>query len=135
MRDSSAGPEARAGRERKPRRLADLGKGKRIELRRDLALEPGLVALVRMLASPGAIAAMALADRLASQPVHGWAAARIIARGDLCCEGFAIGKATSLSLAACSRIRAGVQIPHPRHWDALLALVEAGNKPAAQNVS
>ncbi len=35
-----------------------------------------------------------------------------------------IGKATGLSLAACSRIRAGAKVPHPRHWDALLALVE-----------
>ena len=34
-----------------------------------------------------------------------------------------IAAATRLSLAACSRIRAGAQMPHPRHWDALLALV------------
>jgi CRISPR-associated endonuclease Cas1 len=39
----------------------------------------------------------------------------------------AIGRATGLSLAACSRIRASSQVPHPRHWDCLLALVEAGN--------
>jgi hypothetical protein len=26
---------------------------------------------------------------------------------------------TGLSLAACSRIRAGSRVPHPRHWDAL----------------
>ncbi len=39
----------------------------------------------------------------------------------------AIARATGLSLAACSRIRAGGQIPHARHWDALLALVEAGD--------
>jgi hypothetical protein len=38
-----------------------------------------------------------------------------------------IAKATGLSLAACSRIRAGAKVPHPRHWDRLLALVEAGN--------
>ena len=38
-----------------------------------------------------------------------------------------IGRATGLSLAACSRIRAGSQTPHPRHWDGLLALVEGGN--------
>jgi hypothetical protein len=38
-----------------------------------------------------------------------------------------IGEATRLSLAACSRIRAGARVPHPRHWDRLLALVEAGN--------
>jgi hypothetical protein len=29
-----------------------------------------------------------------------------------------------LSLAACSRFRAGARIPHPRHWEALLALIE-----------
>jgi hypothetical protein len=39
-----------------------------------------------------------------------------------------IGKATGLSLAACSRIRAGAKVPHPRHWDCLLALVEAGTE-------
>lgn len=42
-----------------------------------------------------------------------------------------IGKATGLSLAACSRIRAGAKVPHPRHWKALRSLVEkarsAGN--------
>jgi hypothetical protein len=30
-----------------------------------------------------------------------------------------IAEATALSLAACSRIRAGSKIPHPRHWAAL----------------
>jgi len=35
-----------------------------------------------------------------------------------------ISKATGLSLAACSRIRAGARVPHPRHWAALLALIE-----------
>ncbi|MFY9720342.1 MAG: hypothetical protein WAK16_11950 [Candidatus Cybelea sp.] len=38
-----------------------------------------------------------------------------------------IGKATGLSLAAFSRARAGAKIPHPSHWESLLALVEAGN--------
>jgi hypothetical protein len=38
-----------------------------------------------------------------------------------------IGKATGLSLAACSRIRACAKVPHLRHWDRLLALVEPGN--------
>jgi hypothetical protein len=38
-----------------------------------------------------------------------------------------MGTATGLSLAACSRIRAGARVSHPRHWEALLALVEAGN--------
>jgi CRISPR-associated endonuclease Cas1 len=38
-----------------------------------------------------------------------------------------IAKATGLSLAACSRIRAGARVPHPRHWQGLLRLVEAGN--------
>jgi hypothetical protein len=36
-----------------------------------------------------------------------------------------IAKATGLSLAACSRIRAGARVPHPRHWDELIALVGA----------
>lgn len=35
----------------------------------------------------------------------------------------AIAEATGLSLAACSRIRAGLRVPHPRHWDAILVLV------------
>jgi CRISPR-associated endonuclease Cas1 len=34
-----------------------------------------------------------------------------------------IARATGLSLAACSRYRSGARVPHPRHWDALLALV------------
>lgn len=36
----------------------------------------------------------------------------------------AIAQATGLSLTACSRYRAGTRTPHPRHWDALLALVK-----------
>ena len=31
--------------------------------------------------------------------------------------------ATGLSLVACSRIRSGVRVPHPRHWDSLSRLV------------
>ena len=37
----------------------------------------------------------------------------------------AIARVTGLSLAACSRYRAGARVPHPQHWEALLALVEA----------
>ncbi|MGC9991691.1 MAG: hypothetical protein ABSD52_04710 [Candidatus Cybelea sp.] len=33
-----------------------------------------------------------------------------------------IGRATVLLLVACSRIRAGAKIPHPRHWPALYDL-------------
>jgi hypothetical protein len=33
-----------------------------------------------------------------------------------------INKTTGLSLAACSRIRAGVRVPHPRHWETLREL-------------
>jgi hypothetical protein len=33
-----------------------------------------------------------------------------------------IASATGLSLAACSRIRAGARVPHPRHWEVLAAL-------------
>lgn len=36
-----------------------------------------------------------------------------------------IARATGLSLAACSRFRAGARVPHPRHWAAFLTLVKA----------
>ena len=35
----------------------------------------------------------------------------------------AIARVTGLSLAACSRYRAGARVPNPRHWDGLLTLV------------
>jgi CRISP-associated protein Cas1 len=35
-----------------------------------------------------------------------------------------IAEATGLSLAACSRIRAGAKVPHPRHWEALRELMK-----------
>jgi len=35
-----------------------------------------------------------------------------------------IAAATCLSLAAWSRIRAGAEVPHPRHWEALLPLTQ-----------
>ena len=38
-----------------------------------------------------------------------------------------IARATGLSLAACSRIRAGAKVPHPRHWDSFLVLVDTPN--------
>jgi hypothetical protein len=34
-----------------------------------------------------------------------------------------IAAATGFSLAACSRIRAGARVPHPRHWEALRKLI------------
>jgi Ni/Co efflux regulator RcnB len=40
-----------------------------------------------------------------------------------------IANATDLSLAACSRFRAGSRVPHPRHWEVLLALVEGNRDP------
>jgi hypothetical protein len=36
-----------------------------------------------------------------------------------------IGRATGLSLAACSRIRAGMAVTPARHWEALAALLRA----------
>lgn len=36
-----------------------------------------------------------------------------------------IAAATGLSLAACSRIRAGARVPHPRHWEKLRELVDS----------
>ena len=35
-----------------------------------------------------------------------------------------IAAATSLAPAACSRIRAGAKLPHPRHWEALRELAD-----------
>ena len=52
------GADARARREREPCSLADLLEREGIELLRNLALEPGFVALGRMLARPTAITAM-----------------------------------------------------------------------------
>src|SRR5580692_348087 len=89
MRYLSSGPDARAGCEREPRRLGDLLERKRVELRREFALEPGLVALARMLARPAAIAAVRVADRLAPRSVHDGAASRIVAGRGLRCEHFA----------------------------------------------
>jgi len=37
----------------------------------------------------------------------------------------AIAQCVGLSLAACSRFRADSRVPHPRHWEALVALVRA----------
>jgi hypothetical protein len=36
-----------------------------------------------------------------------------------------IAAATGLSLAACSRTRASAKVLHPRHWEALAALIYA----------
>jgi hypothetical protein len=46
-------------------------------------------------------------------------------------DGFSlkeIAKVTGLSLAACSRIRAGAKVPHARHWDALRNLTPSGQE-------
>jgi hypothetical protein len=59
MRNLRTGPDARAGCDN-PRGLADFLERERIELRRDLALEPGLVTLARMLARPATIALVGL---------------------------------------------------------------------------
>jgi hypothetical protein len=34
-----------------------------------------------------------------------------------------IARSTGLSLAACSRFRAGSRVPHPRHWEKLVAVI------------
>ena len=39
-----------------------------------------------------------------------------------------IAEATGISLAACSCFRAGTRVPHPRHWEAFVALVEGNEK-------
>ena len=43
-----------------------------------------------------------------------------------------IASATRLSLTACSRIRAGLRVPHPRHWPVLCALVDLDADPSAK---
>ncbi len=40
-----------------------------------------------------------------------------------------IASGTGLSLAACSRFRAGSRVPHPRHWSAFVILVNSDSKP------
>lgn len=40
-----------------------------------------------------------------------------------------IAKATGLSFAACSRIRSGAKVPHPRHWHALMQLLGGDERP------
>ncbi len=45
-----------------------------------------------------------------------------------------IAGATGLSLAACSRIRAGAKVPHPRHWVALLALTATSTRLARNGI-
>jgi hypothetical protein len=89
MRHPRACPDTRAGCERKPRRFRDFPERKSVELRHYFALEPRLVTLARVLARPVAIAAMALADSLASRLIRCSTAARIVAGCRLCCEGFA----------------------------------------------
>ena len=44
-----------------------------------------------------------------------------------------IGKATGLSLAACSRIRAGAKVPHPRHWEACSRWSKGRTRPAGRS--
>jgi hypothetical protein len=80
VRHPRTGPNARARREPESRRLAHLLEREGIEPRRDLALESRLVALLRMLARPAAIAAVCVADCLASRTVYGGAAPWIVAR-------------------------------------------------------
>jgi hypothetical protein len=126
MRHPSPGPNARAGWDRQARGVTELLERERVELRRNLALEPGLVALARMLACPAPIAAMALADRLASRTVHGGAAPWIVARRTLRCERFARGfDRAEAVLAACLR-HAGFGTPFLREIDKGLAKSKMG---------
>jgi hypothetical protein len=39
-----------------------------------------------------------------------------------------IAQATGLSLATCSRIRAGAKVPHPRHWEAVRRLIDGESR-------
>jgi hypothetical protein len=64
-----------------------------------------------MLASPAAIAAMALADRVASRVIYGSATARIVAGCSLRCERLASG---------CNRAET---VLAPRLWHARIAML------------
>ena len=47
-----------------------------------------------------------------------------------------IERATGLTNGSCSRLRAGHQVPHPRHWAALAALApRSASEPAASSIS
>ena len=121
MRYLCTRPDARACRERQSRGLADLLERERVELWRDLALEPCLVSLAWMLARPAAIAAVSVANRLASRFIHDSAAARIDASGSVRCEHFAslCDRAQSV-LAPCFR-HAGIAMAAPALEDRFAA--------------
>jgi hypothetical protein len=100
----------RAGCERQTPRICDLLERESVELRRDFALKPGLVAGARMLARPAAIAAMPVADRLASRAVYGCASARIAAGLGLRSERFACDCDCAKAMLASPFRRRAVQL-------------------------
>ena len=73
------------------------------------------------------------------RPNHDWSGEHASNRGDEAwfrrevlpkLDSFSLtvtAAATGLSPAACSRIRSGKCVPHPRHWEALVAFVEETN--------
>jgi hypothetical protein len=113
LRHARSSSDARTRREGQARRSRDLCERERIELRHDLALEPGRVTLARVLARPGAIAAMPLADRLASCAVYGGAAPRIVALGGLRRERFSCGFDRAKAMFAARLGHAGFAVPTP----------------------
>jgi hypothetical protein len=79
VRNLRASADARARCERQACRVRDLLERQCVEPRRDLALEPRVIALAWMLARPAAIMAVPFADRLAPCAIHDGAAAWIVA--------------------------------------------------------
>src|ERR1700729_2315620 len=117
MRPPRTGPNARAVCEGQARRGRDLRERKRVELRCDLALEPRLVALARMLARPTTIAAMPLGDCLGTHAIDLAAPPRVIASCGLCCEGLArrLDRAESMLAADLRHARLAVPAPALEH--------------------
>src|ERR1700688_136569 len=86
MGRARSGPETRAGGEGKSRRLRDLSERERIELRRDLAQEPGPIARFGVFLRPLTVASMVRGIRFASLRVRLSAGARVRALAGLCRE-------------------------------------------------
>ena len=98
----------------------------------DLALEPRLLALTRMLARPAAIATMPFADRLASRAVHGHAAPRIVAGYALCGKCLACSCNRAQTMLAPRFRHACIAMPAPalEYWLGSALILNVGGTPS-----
>jgi hypothetical protein len=85
MWDSYSRPKPRAGCEGQARRLRDLAEREGVELRRDLAQEPGRIVLLRVLFRPLPVKPMVRGVGLAAFRIRRRPCARVCALADLCC--------------------------------------------------